>query len=334
MEPIRLGLVGAGLIWDNAHRPALESLGDGAFRVTACAARSEATRAKVAGQYPGAAACGDYRDLVQRDDVDAVVVLTPIALNAAVAGAALAAGKDVILEKPIARTLAEGEALTEQAARSGRRVAVLEQSAYRATYEVIRDRIRDGAIGEPILYDQATHTLFDAQEHSSRGYGTTAWRRQPDFPLGTLFDGGHHQIAALSVIFGPPVEVTAVGRQLRPEYGEYDHVLMYFGYAGGLHGVFTYSEYLGGGRNYFHVRGTEGLLSIEEGRLVHCDREGRCVPVPVPQEWPHARMWQTIAAWLHGEPIACYDVRDGLRDLRILDAIARSAHAGGTRVEI
>jgi hypothetical protein len=80
------------------------------------------------------------------------------------------------------------------------------------------------------------HLLLDADQNDAGGYGKMSWRRMPDFPLGTLFDGGHHQIAMLSTLFGAPQWVFASGVSLRPEFGEFDHVLMQFGYAGHLRG--------------------------------------------------------------------------------------------------
>ena len=340
MEPIRLGIVGPGLIWENAHRPALESLEPGTYDLRAFSGRSEESRAKVARDYPGAAFFHDYHDLVAQDDVDAVVVLTPIALNAPVAMAALAAGKDVYLEKPMASSLEEALRLAQLAEESGHQVYILEQSAYRAVYDAARERIQAGAIGEPVAYERASHGLFDAGDHSVRGYGQTAWRRQPDFPLGTLFDGGHHQIAALAEILGAPTAVVAHGRGLRPEYGEYDVVLMLFEHPGDLRGVFSYSDYLGGGRNYMLVRGTEGLLSIEGRRMTLSDRKGNASPVEVPEDHAHRRMWRAIADCTRarregaGRDVRCYGLQEGLRELRTLDAIARSAQAGGIRVPI
>jgi scyllo-inositol 2-dehydrogenase (NADP+) len=340
MEPIRLGIVGPGLIWENAHRPALAPLVPGTYSLRAFSGRSQASRDKIARDYPDAAFHHDYHDLVARDDVDAVVVLTPIALNARVAMAALAAGKDVYLEKPMAASLAEGLELAARAEEAGRHVFILEQSAYRAAYRVARERIQAGDIGVPLAYERASHGLFDAGAHSVRGYGRTAWRQQPDFPLGTLFDGGHHQLAAIAEMLGAPTAVVAHGHNLRPDYGEYDVVLMLFEHPGALRGMFSYSDYLGGERNYMLIRGTEGLLAFDRRRLTLSDREGHERPIDVPEENTHRRMWRDIAACTRDlddsgrSDVCCYGIAEGLRELRTLEAVDRSAHSGGIRVPI
>ncbi len=327
MQPIRLGVVGPGLIWEKAHRPVLERMEE-AFRITVFSGRSEHSRRVAAAEYPGAAFETDYRELVRRSDVDAVLVLTPIPLNAPVTLAALEAGKEVYLEKPMARTAEEGEAIARLARERSLRVFVLEQVAYDATYERMAEILQSGEIGDIVLYERVTHRMVDWIEHTVGGYGATKWRIQPEFPLGSLFDGGHHDIAALSMLFGAPQRVSASGLQLRPEYGKYDQVLMLFDYREPLRGIFSHSTYLGGDRNYFYVRGTEGLVAAEGGGLLVQDREGRERRVEVPPENSHERMWRAFARALRegGEP--SYTLAHAHQDLRTLLAVERSIKEG------
>src|SRR5687767_584961 len=110
MPPIRLGVIGAGLIWIRTHKPILETMTD-AFAPLAFCDVSEERRAALAQEFPEARVLADYHSLLDLPEVEAVLVLTPIALNAPVAHAALRAGKHVIMEKPLARSVAEGRAL-------------------------------------------------------------------------------------------------------------------------------------------------------------------------------------------------------------------------------
>ncbi len=333
MNPLRLGIVGPGLIFENAHRPVLDRMTDRASLV-AFSARSDASRQKVARDYPDAAFFTDYHDLVRQPDVDAVVVLTPIALNAPVALAALQAGKHVMLEKPMARTLEEGRALVEAADAGGLQLLILEQVGYRPSNAALRALLRSGEIGDIIMYDRVQHSMYDPGRHSARGYGTTEWRIHPDFPLGTLFDGGHHSIAQLSRLFGVPTAVTASGEQLRPEYGEYDHVLMLFEYASGMRGMFSHSDHIGGGRNYFYVRGSEGVLSIERRRAALTNREGDEVQaLDLDDADTYERMWRELVDCVQYGREPSYTKEDALGDLTTLLAIARSVEEGA-RVEV
>ncbi len=327
MKPVRLGIIGPGLIWQFKHRPVLNTL-NGDFAVTAFCASSDRHKADVARDYPGVPFVTDLDTFLQRDDVDAVVVLTPIHLNGPVALAALRAGKDVFLEKPMAHKLEDGQALVETAEQMGKRLWVLEQDAYAHRWRLARDVIQSGEIGELVVYDQVVHWPLDEGPYARGGYGKTAWRIQPDFPLGIMFDGGHHQIAALSTLFGKASWVFASGVSLRPTFGEYDHVLMQFGYAGRLRGTLSYSSLLGAGRNYFHIRGTEGLVTVEDDRLIVARDDGATRTVELPAEDAHEQMWRALAQCIAQDREPEYSKECALRDLAILFGVERAIKTG------
>src|SRR3712207_4967569 len=106
MLPIRLGVIGAGLIWLRRHQATLAAMPE-AFVPVAFADPSEQRRQQAGEMFPTAVVVSDYQALLALPEVDVALVLTPIQLNAPVALAALQAGKDVIMEKPIARSVAE-----------------------------------------------------------------------------------------------------------------------------------------------------------------------------------------------------------------------------------
>ncbi|MFH1086087.1 MAG: Gfo/Idh/MocA family oxidoreductase [Chloroflexota bacterium] len=322
MEPLRLGVIGPGLIWSLRHEPALQALSD-TFRIVAFCASSERRRAEIAQAYPGAPFETDYQSFVRRGDLDGVLVLTPIPLNAPVSIEALGAGKHVFLEKPMARSLEEGLALVRQAERANRRLVVLEQDGYQRRWQMVRDLLNAPEIGRLVSYEFTINFPFDDQAHDHGGYGRTAWRQKPDFPLGTLFDGGHHQMAMLATIFGKATSVYASGVNLRPEYGVYDHVFIHMVHASGLRGMISYSNYLGG-NSYFFVRGTQGMLAIERDRVTVAPYQGAERMVELPRESTHDTMWGAIArAMQAGEEVA-YGPQDAFRELVTLLAIERA----------
>jgi len=101
---LRLGVVGPGLIWQGRHQPALDKLKN-IFEVKAFLAFSERNKEKVSKDFPQASFDTNSKIFMDRPEIDAVMVLTPIHLNASVALQALNAGKDVFLEKPMAHDL-------------------------------------------------------------------------------------------------------------------------------------------------------------------------------------------------------------------------------------
>jgi len=322
VSKVRIGVVGPGIIWKHAHRPSLEPFGE-QVEITAFSASSERTRREVEQTYPGTPFYPDYHDLVASPDVDWVLVLTPIALNASVAQAALEAGKNVFLEKPMARSLAEGEMLVRLADEAGKSLFVLEQFAYSSYIDTVEQVIRSGEIGEILMYDQVQNEIYDANS-----FDATAWRTQADFPLGRLFDGGHHPIARLGRLFGQPVSVYATGRKVRPNYGEYDHVLMLLEHENGVRGSFGWGSVLSGRKDYFHIRGTKGILSLERGQTVVDLNDGHARTIPHPRERDYAAMWRALLSAIAegGEPY--YTKERALQTLTTLMAIQRSAQTG------
>ena len=116
MSPLRVAVVGAGLI---GRRRALEAAGHPDSRCVVVTDPEPARAAQVA-EAAGATPQDDWRAVVRRADVDAVVVSTPNGLLCEIAVAALEAGKHVLVEKPMGRNLAEAERMRAAALRAGR----------------------------------------------------------------------------------------------------------------------------------------------------------------------------------------------------------------------
>jgi predicted dehydrogenase len=325
VKPIRVGVIGLGLIWIREHQSSLESL-KSQFEPVAFCDVSEQRRAETEATYPGRPVVSDYRQILAMPDVDAVLVLTPIAFNAPVSLAALEAGKDVIMEKPIARSVAEGQTLIDAARRSGRRLIVMEQLGYRQADTIFAGVIGAGEIGDPVLWERIFHFEADTAQ-GPMSYASTPWRKAADFPLGTLFDGGIHLIASMGATFGPPQSVYAKGRKLRPDYGEYDQVSMLFQYANGMTGMLSHSTSLPPTQNHFHVHGSEGIILVQSERLI-VERPGaekRIIELPA--ENSRATMWQSILDAYATDSEPAYTAEDALRDVATLEAVDRSIKA-------
>lgn len=318
MHSVKLGVIGLGLIWQRVHKTFMTS-DQTSFDPIAFCDLSEERRAATQAEFPDALVVADYQELLAQPEIEAVQVLTPIAYNAPVARAALLAGKDVIMEKPIARSVTEGKELLATAQQLGRRLIITEQLAYRHNDAQLAALLADGVIGEPILWERVQHLEADTGTGPMR-YESTPWRKEANFPLGTLFDGGIHLIASLSRVFGAPASVAATGRKLREEYGEYDQVAMLFHYTNGMTGMLSHSSYLPAVKNYFYIHGTAGAISVDHDRLVIERRDGS-ETIPLPTENAYASMWAAInEAYQQGEAPFYTPVR-ALQDVAILEAV-------------
>lgn len=147
MTDLRLGVVGFGLranLATTAHRP-----GEGS-RVTVVADPLAAARARAAELVPGVRTVPDLGALLTdaRDDVDAVLLLTPDHLHRDHATATLEAGLPTFLEKPIATTVADADAILETARRTRTRLYVGHNMRHMPVVTAMREAIRAGAIGD------------------------------------------------------------------------------------------------------------------------------------------------------------------------------------------
>ena len=185
--------------------------------------------------------CGIKALNAPNPDIDAVIIMTPIPLNAPATKAALEAGKTVFVEKPFCLTVEEGNELIELKHKVRKEIFILEQVAYLPATIRIKELIADNKLGTPISFDLKGHFRM-TKSTDPDSFASTSWRQNPEFPLGTLTDGGVHDLAKLSTIFGPPKAVTATGRKFREDFGEFDHILLLLEYENGISGTFSHSS--------------------------------------------------------------------------------------------
>lgn len=329
MSKIRMGVIGPGIIWERAHEPALKKLKD-KFEIAAFCARSEQSKNKVKEKYPGVPFYKDYRVMVREPFIDAVIIMTPILLNPVVAAAALEAGKDVFLEKPVATNVNDGKALIKKEKESGKRIFILEQYVYKNYADEIKKVIDSGILGDVLMFDRLYHAYIGYKEGDRLNYGNTQWRMKAEYPLGMLLDGGIHEIAVLTKIFGKPRSVFAAGVKYRENsYGNYDYESMIFEYKDNLIGTFCNSYYLNGNRNYFIVRGTQGLVFYKEDSIITVEKnDGKRELVKVKSEDLHQRMWSDFVNCLENNLKPYYTSERAIYDLEILEAVNKSLKEG------
>lgn len=108
-------------------------------------------------EYSPVDGCLDYREIIRRQDVDAVIVATPDHWHFPIALAAMEAGKDVYLEKPMVHTLEETRKLVEAVKRTGRVVQVGSHTTSAKQWWKAKQAIADGAIGRMIMSQGSYH---------------------------------------------------------------------------------------------------------------------------------------------------------------------------------
>jgi len=145
-EPVNLGLIGYGL-WGAHHARAI----DGAehARLAAIAVPSESSRAAAAEAWPGVDVHDDYRDLIARDDIDAVSVVVPNHLHYEIGLTVLQTGKHLLIEKPMTLDAAKCDALIAAANERSLVLAVNHEMRLSSLWGRVRSLIDEGTIGRP-----------------------------------------------------------------------------------------------------------------------------------------------------------------------------------------
>jgi myo-inositol 2-dehydrogenase/D-chiro-inositol 1-dehydrogenase len=201
---MRFGLIGYGA-WGRHHAAAIASTQGARLAAIACA--SEASAATARRDFPDVPVHLDYRDLLDRADVDAVDVVVPNHLHAEIGVAALERGKDVLLEKPMAATLADCDRLIAAARASRRVLSIGHELRLSAQWGRVKSLLDSGDIGEP-RYAHVSLFRFPYRR------GSEGWRYDADRVGSWVLEELVHHVDLLMWYFEPwagPTSVLAVG---------------------------------------------------------------------------------------------------------------------------
>jgi len=144
-EPVRIGVVGLGYWGPNLARCAHEVAE--AELTWACDMRPEALEG-IAKRFPSVRVTRHFEDVLEADDVDALVIATPVTTHFGLAAAALAMGKHVLVEKPLAASSTEAQELVELAERHDRIVMPGHTFLYSPPVEAVQSLIASDELGE------------------------------------------------------------------------------------------------------------------------------------------------------------------------------------------
>jgi len=226
---MRFGLIGYGA-WGRLHAQAIAGLPG--LELVAIACSSEDSARAAAAAYPEARVTRNWREVMAAPDIDTVDVATPNHLHAEVAIAALRSGKDVLLEKPMATTLADCDALLAAERETERLVSVGHELRQSAQWGRIKALIDEDAIGNPLFLNI---NLFRNFYRS----GAAGWRYDRSRVGSWLLEEAVHYFDLALWYFarhGDPVSLRAVGNQRAGrDPGMYDNVSVLLRYPSGAY---------------------------------------------------------------------------------------------------
>jgi predicted dehydrogenase len=317
-DKIRLAMIGAGLM-ARTHLEAIRALGDRAEWVAVADVNAEA-RERAAAEFGIARQYDDAFQAVQDPGTDAVIICIPNHLHAPVTLAALESGKHVLVEKPMALTLADAEAMVTAAERAGKVLMSGLSLRFASSIRQVKALMAAGAVGTP---RRVVHRRM------SRGMGRDegTWFGSQAASGGILPGIGSHSIdAILWWLDDEAARVSAEVRSLNPAMDiEDEAAVLLTTRKGALVSVeFSFNYAVG---YDWAIGGDEGVLRLQGSDLT-VNKEQIPIPEYVPLPGEPALHAEFLAAIAGGRPPAQASGRETLRSIAAIEAAQRSGKEG------
>lgn len=337
---LRVAVVGAGYWGPNLIRNFSVAPRS---RVVAVCDRDPARLQRIKGQYPAVDALTDYAALLARADVDAVAIATPVHTHAPLGLAALRAGKHVLVEKPLAASVAQAEELVAEARQRGRVLMTDHTFVYSPAVRKLKALIDAGELGQ-LHYLDSVRINLGLFQHD----------------VNVLWDLAPHDLSIVDYLLGQePQSVTAFGAcYTDPHRQTEDVAYMSLTYPGGLLATFHVNwlspvkvrQFLVGGSKksvvYNDLEPAEKIKVYDRGITARAGdaeaRRGILVSYRMGDIWaPHLEQTEPLQTMVNhfAECIATgqaplTDGAFGLRIVRILEQAQRSLQAQGQRLSL
>ena len=346
--PLRVAVAGAGAI-GRAHLAALAASGSCA----PCAIVDPDPGADALARELGVvrldslAALFDASGRLDGGPVEAVVVATPNAMHVEHALACVDAGLPVLLEKPVAPSVAEALVLAERADAAGARVLVGHHRAHGPILQAARELVAAGSLGRLVaVTGSATFTK------PQRYFDEAPWRREPGG--GPILLNLIHEVHALRMLCGEIVRVQALASNAVRGHAVEDTVVINLGFEGGALGTFALSDTAASPHSWeqtsgenpayascpdedcYTIAGTHGSLAIPTMRLTRYAagterswwqpfERSRLDVAPAD---PIARQIEHFGAVARGRATPRVSLADGIANLRVTEAVLEAARTG------
>jgi UDP-N-acetyl-2-amino-2-deoxyglucuronate dehydrogenase len=250
---VRYGVVGCAGI-GGAHRSAAVEA-DGTELVAVCDL-DESVAEEAAAEHD-ARAFTDTTRMIEEGDVDAVSVCTPSGTHADVVTGCAEAGAAILCEKPLEVTAERLNRLLDAVDRTGVPFGGVYQKRTRPPVRFARDRIRSGALGEPLLGDTVVEWF-----RSNDYYDRAEWRGTRDLDGGVLMNQAPHNVDQLQWILGDVESVVAHCETRARGIESEDTAALLLKFANGAVGTIRATTAAPAGRTGTEVDGTEGTIAI------------------------------------------------------------------------
>jgi predicted dehydrogenase len=342
MDKIRIAVAGAGYI-GQAHMDVTRA--SPSCSLSAVVDPSPAAVALAA--QAGVPLYASLEELIAKDRPDGVVLATPNQLHVPHALTCIAAGLPILLEKPIAPTVAEAESLLRVVDERGAKVLIGHHRAHSPIMAKAREVVASGQLGR--LVTVVGSATFYKPDHY---YADAPWRKEPG--AGPILLNMIHEVHNLRMLCGDIVAVQAFASTATRDFAVEDTVAINLRFANGALGTFMLSDTAASPRSWeqtsqenkaypsyddedcYVISGTNGSLSVPTMRL-------KTYPRPEDRSWwkpfevgtvgmvrddPLKHQIEHFGAVVRGQAEPLVSARDGLLNLRVTEAIAEAAKTG------
>jgi predicted dehydrogenase len=342
MSKTRIAVAGAGYI-GQAHMGAAQA----SNTVTLSAIVDPSPAAAATAKKAGVPLYGSLAELFAKDKPDGVVLATPNQLHVQHALQCIEAGLPQLLEKPIAPTRAEGERLVEAVEETGAKILIGHHRAHSPIMAKAKQVVDSGVLGRMVaVIGSAT---FLKPDHY---YVDAPWRKE--LGAGPILLNMIHEVHNLRMLCGDIVAVQAIASHAVRGFPVEDTVAINLRFANGALGTFLLSDTAACPKSWeqtsqenkaypsyddedcYTITGTNGCLSIPTMRI-------KTYPRPEDRSWwkpfevgivgmvrddPIRHQMEHFGAVVRGEAVPIVSALDGLKNLRITEAIVEAARTG------
>jgi predicted dehydrogenase len=253
--PMRFGLIGCGWIVERDHIPAMRQSDKVEIVATADVAMERARLAARIAGAPESAASSDYRELLERGDVDIVSVASPPSTRPQIIRDAAAAGKHVVCEKPFALSLAAADEMIAACQAAGVTLAIYHNYLYYYEHRLATRLIAEGEIGDVVATEicgLGSRPWMGAEQFRP------GWRFDPAIAGGgVIMDIGVHSFYLTELMHAEPAR-SVIARMRFADSGVDDHAYCQLA-LGGATGLVNIAW--GEGTARFEIDGTAGYIS-------------------------------------------------------------------------
>jgi UDP-N-acetyl-2-amino-2-deoxyglucuronate dehydrogenase len=258
---LRFAIVGAGVI-SSLHARAIK--GNPEAELVALSDVIEENAKKLAVEYGIPSIYTDYREMLQRSDVDVVCLCVPSGMHAEIAIAAAQAGKHILCEKPLDTTIEKMDAMIREAREAGVKLGVIYQRRVFPAAIAARKAVQDNKLGKLVLGD-AYLKYYRSQEY----YDSAGWRGTWELDGGgALMNQGVHGIDLIQWIVGDVESVFARSAALVRNIEVEDTAVAVVKYVNGAYGVIQGTTSVWPGQETrFEIHGEKGSIVFADSGI-------------------------------------------------------------------